>query len=136
LSKIDRIIDEPLLMQHLRVCNRRFEHCGKCHSCQFMLAAFDVLGARDKAPTYSHIAPGPVSLRVTGEGSLSDLTKMRAAALKSGSHGDIVAAIDHALSRYRYRKGFQRLLPVDEAARRFKRLKHKRRFDRAVRGSG
>ena len=132
LAKIERISREPILMQQLRVCNRSFDHCGVCHSCQFMLAALDILGIRDKAPTYSHLKMGRYRLRVTGEGSLSDLTKMRLAAIAGGRQEELVNAIDDALRRYSTKKRFQHFVPVDEIARRYKRLKRQIRFRRQM----
>ncbi|WP_187969789.1 hypothetical protein [Aquibium microcysteis] len=127
LAKVQRIACEPVLMEHLRVCNRRFEHCGVCHSCQFMLAALDVLDMRDRAPTYRHLTSRKRSLKVTGEGSQSDMRNLRAAAQTHGDD-DIVAAIDGALKRYRREKLLNRILPLTEIARRFKRFKRQRRF--------
>jgi hypothetical protein len=131
LAKVQRISCEPALMEHLRVCNRRFEHCGVCPSCQFMLAALDLLDMRARAPTYRHLTSKRRSLKVTGEGSLSDMRNMRAAAA-SGGHRDIVAAIDRAITRYGLKKGIDRIMPIDEIARRFKRFKRQRRFMRQV----
>lgn len=129
LAKVKRISCEPVLMEHLRVCNRSFEHCGVCDSCQFMLAALDVLDMRGNAPTYRHLTSTKRSLEVSGEGSLSDMRNLRAAAEVHGN-GDIVAAIDKALTRYRLAKALDRVIPVDEIARRFKRFKRQRRFFR------
>lgn len=129
LAKVRRISCEPAVMEHLRVCNRQFEHCGVCHSCQFMLAALDVLDMRAGAPTYRHLTSTKRSLKVTGEGSLSDMRNLRAAAAAHGD-GDIVAAVDRALTRYRLEKSLNRYIPVDEIARRFKRFKRQRRFMR------
>ena len=131
LAKIERISCEPVLMEHLRVCNQAFEHCGVCDGCQFMLAALDVLDMRDQAPTYRHLTSRKRSLEVTGEGSLSDMRNLRTAAAKGG-HEDIVAAIDRAIARYDLKKSLNRVLPVDEIARRFKRFKRRRRFARQV----
>jgi hypothetical protein len=127
LAKVRRISCEPALMEHLRVCNRGFEHCGVCHSCQFMLAALDVLDMRGRAPTYRHLTSRKRLLKVTGEGSLSDMRNLRAAAEAHGD-GDIVAAVDRALTRYRFEKSLNRVVPLDEIARRFKRFKRQRRF--------
>lgn len=128
-AKVRRVSCEPVLMKHLRVCNRAFEHCGVCHKCQFMLAALDLLDMRAKAPTYRHLTSRERALKVTGEGSLSDMLKMRAEAVNRG-HEDIVASIDRAIARYNLKKSLNRLLPVDEIARRFKRFKRQRRFAR------
>jgi hypothetical protein len=130
LAKIDRISCEPVLMEHLAVCARSSGNCGVCDKCQFMLAALDLLDARDKAPTYRHAVSRERKLRVTGEGSLSDMVKLRAAAAADGRHEDIVAAVDRALARYRRKKSLQKLLPVSEIARRFKRFKRQVRFMR------
>lgn len=130
-AKVERISCEPVLMEHLRVCNRAFEHCGVCHSCQFMLAALDLIDMRATAPTYRHLTSRERALKVTGDGSLSDFRNLRAAAEKGG-HMDIVAAIDRAVARYNRKKAFNRILPVDEIARRFKRFKRRRRFARQV----
>ena len=97
-----------------------------------MLAALDILGIRDKAPTYSHLKMGRYRLRVTGEGSLSDLTKMRLAAIAGGRQEELVNAIDDALRRYSTKKRFQHFVPVDEIARRYKRLKRQIRFRRQM----
>ncbi|MDA4848004.1 hypothetical protein [Hoeflea poritis] len=132
LAKIERLAREPALMRHLRVCNLAFDNCGKCDKCLFMLAAFELLDMGGSAPTFAGDLPASPSLRVTGEGSLSDLVKMREYALEKGGHDDIVAAIDKGLRNYRLKKSFNRLVPVAEAKRRFKRLKRKFRFKRAT----
>ncbi|MEM6460924.1 MAG: hypothetical protein AAF724_03320 [Pseudomonadota bacterium] len=132
LSKIDRIAKEPVLMEHLRVCNREYEHCGACDSCRFMLTALDLLDLRSLSPTYSHLGSAGSTLRVTGEGSLSDLTRMRQVAV-ARERDAVVAAIDSALAKYGRKKRFYRSIPVDELNRRFKRFKRQRRLERAVR---
>ena len=136
LAKIERLAREPELMRHLRVCNLTFDNCGKCDKCLFMLAAFDLMDMQDSAPTFMDDLPASPSLRVTGEGSLSDLEKMREFALAKGGHGNIVTAIDKGLQQYRRKKDFNRLVPVSEFKRRFKRLKRKLRFERAAGRAG
>ncbi|MCY6383469.1 hypothetical protein [Hoeflea prorocentri] len=135
LAKIDRLGREPELMRRLRVCNLQFENCGACDKCLFMQASFDLLDIRNSATTFDAAAPATPDLRVTGEGSLSDLKQMRKFALAKGGHGDIVASIDKGLRRYERTKGLQRLVPVSEIKRRFKRLKRKMRFRRARTGT-
>ncbi|RST84430.1 hypothetical protein EJC49_21090 [Aquibium carbonis] len=131
LAKVQRISREPALMDHLRVCNRRFEHCGTCRSCQFMLAALDLVDMRTGAPTYRHLASTSGPLQVTGPGTLSEMRYMRSVAA-GGGHAAIAAAADRAIRRYHVKKFLTRIVPLDEIARRFKRFKRQRRFIRQV----
>lgn len=127
LAKIERITSVPTLMNHLRVCNFSEDNCGVCPNCSFMLQALDLLDARSLSPTYAHGDSSKTRLEVTGEGSLSDMKHLRAAALER-KQDSLVSSIDRALAIYAAKKRRERIFRTAEMARRFKRFKRQIRY--------
>ncbi len=134
LTKVARIIDDPVLMSNLRVCDYSVDNCGVCEDCTFMLLALDVLDAFDRAPTFSRAPVDPARVRVTGEGSISDLTKLRQAFIERKPSSPAVDYLTEAFARYDREKRIRRWAPHHEWHRKFKRFKRQQRYRVAGRG--
>jgi hypothetical protein len=134
LAKIQRILGEPMLMNNLRVCDYRHDNCGVCEDCTFMVQALDTLGGLDRAPTFRTGALAAGRIKVTGEGSKSDLLHLEAAALATGRSHRLVDEIGRAMRSYETKKKINAVLELPELKRRFKRLKRRYRYWRAHRG--
>jgi hypothetical protein len=132
LAKIQRILSEPMLMNNLRVCDYQHDNCGVCEDCTFMVQALDTLGGLDRAPTFPTGALAGGRIRVTGEGSKSDLLQLEAAAFATGRSRRLVDDIDRAMRSYETKKKINAVLQLPELKRRFKRLKRRYRYWRAA----
>lgn len=129
LAKLERVLDEPVLMSGLTVCHRGNGNCGVCLECTFDMRGLGLLDAFGRAPTFPPEHTGTGHIVCTGEGSVSDLRNLRAAASEANRQ-TLVAEIDSALAWYATKKKIYRILPLPEMKRRFKRLKRKSRFAR------
>lgn len=131
LAKIQRILCEPVLMDNLRICDERHDNCGVCEDCTFMMQALNASNGLSRAPTFSAAALGKGRIKVTGEGSKSDLAHLRSAALASGLP-TLVTEIDQAMRWYETKKKLYAVANLPEMKRRFKRLKRRYRYWRAT----
>lgn len=133
LAKIQRILSEPALMSNLRVCDYQHDNCGVCEDCTFMLQTLDTLGGLDRAPTFPAHTLAKGRIKVTGEGSRSDLSHLKAAALSTDRSHRLVDEIDRAMRWYEAKKKINAVLQLPELKRRFKRMKRRYRYWRAAR---
>lgn len=132
-SKIAAILEDPVLMGHLRVCDYDDDNCGQCTDCTFMLTALEVLDGFDRAPTYRRSDHRHGRLRVDGYGTRSGCLDMRAACVASGRGGDLPARIDREVAAYDRRTKTEALLRLPRMWRWFKLLKRRHRYRKAAR---
>jgi len=130
LSKIDSISNSEILLRNLRVCDYEEPNCGGCEDCNFMLHSLETLDARQLAPTFQRGDATKIDLPVTGEGSLSDLTHLREAALQKGNTM-LAEKISVSLQKYNAKKLLKRIVNTDDIGNRFKRFKRRRRYRKA-----
>lgn len=135
-SKISAILQDPLLMAHLRVCDYADHNCGKCPDCAFMLDALAVLDGFDRAPTYDRADHSRGRLVVDGYGTRSDMRDMQQAARADPRNAPLVAEIDRAILRFERFRRLDAITGFDTLLRRFKRLKRRLRYQRAATSAG
>lgn len=131
-SKIAAILQDPLLMAHLRVCDYADHNCGQCPDCAFMLDALSVLDGFDRAPTYNRKDHRRGRLVVDGYGTRSDMRDMQQAARAHPRHAGLVSEIDRAIIRFERERRLDALTGFDTLFRRFKRLKRRLRYRKAA----
>ncbi len=131
-SKIAAILQDPLLMAHLRVCDYADHNCGQCPDCAFMLDALSVLNGFDRAPTYNRQDHRRGRLVVDGYGTRSDMRDMQQAARADPRHAALAAEIDHATLRFERQRRLATVTGFDTLLRRFKRLKRRLRYRKAA----
>jgi hypothetical protein len=132
-EKISRLLEEPVLLDNLRVCYHGGANCGRCSKCMMTRIALHVLGGGRPVAVFP---PGPVSvdrgaLGIADASVRNDRIVLREAALRAGGHDGLVAAIDAAIA------AFDRRRPtIAERFRLKERLRvarHRWRFSRALR---
>lgn len=131
-SKIAAILQDPLLMAHLRVCDYADHNCGQCPDCAFMLDALSVLDGFDRAPTYNRQDHRRGRLVVDGYGTRTDMRDMQQAARADPRHAGLVAEIDRAIRRFERGRRLDALTGFDTLLRRFKRLKRRLRYRKSA----
>jgi hypothetical protein len=131
-EKIARVLGEPVLLEHLRVCYHGGPNCGTCEKCVLTRICLDVLGGGRHLPSF----PGPPppfdgrALHVPDASVRNDRIALRAAAVRAGGHGRLVAAIDTAVADFdRRRPTLTERLQLKERLRVWR---HRRRFARAA----
>lgn len=129
-EKIARVLEEPVLLEHLRVCYHGGPNCGACGKCMLTRICCDVLGGGRRLPSFPG-APPPLDtrvLRVPDASVRNDRVALRAAAVRAGGHEELVAAIDAAVAAFdRRRPTLAERLQLKERLRVWR---HRRRFAR------
>lgn len=101
-EKIARVLEEPVLVEHLRVCYHGGPTCGTCEKCVLTRICLDVLGGGRHLPSFPGAAP-PLdgrALRVPDASVRNDRIVLRAAAVRAGGH--------ERLRVWRHRRRFAR----------------------------
>jgi|688.fasta_scaffold153464_2 hypothetical protein len=131
-EKVARVLEEPVLLEHLRVCYHGGPNCGICEKCVLTRICLDVLGGGRQLPSFPDESPpfdGRV-LHVADTSVRNDRLVLRAAAVRAGGHERLVAAIDAAIAEFdRRRPTLAERLRLKERLRVWR---HRRRFARAV----
>lgn len=132
--KIARLLDEPTLLDELRVCYHGGANCGVCSKCILTRLSIAVLGdGRTPASFPAGLPPiDDHALRIDDEDGRMDRLLLRAAAMAAGGYDSLVAGIDRAVAEFDRREtsvlaGLQRLLRIKQ---RLRRRRHRRRFER------
>lgn len=127
-EKIARVLEEPVLLEHLRVCYHGGPNCGTCEKCMLTRICLDVLGGGCRLPSFPG-EPPPLNgraLRIADTSVRNDRIVLRAAAVRVGGHERLVAAIDAAITEFdRRRPTLARRLQLKERLRVWR---HRRRF--------
>lgn len=105
-EKIARILDEPVLLEHLRVCYHGGPNCGRCTKCVVTRICLDVLGRGRPMPSFPAERPALAAapLTVTDTSVRNDRLVLRAAAVAAGGHDRLVALLDAAIERFDRRR--------------------------------
>lgn len=131
-QKIARVLEEPVLLEHLRVCYHGGPTCGICEKCVLTRICLDVLGGGRHLPSFPGEAPprDGRALHVPDASARNDRIVLRAAAVRAGGHERLIAAIDAAIAEFdRRRPTLAERLRLKERLRVWR---HRRRFARAV----
>lgn len=130
-EKVARVLKEPVLLEHLRVCYHGGPNCGTCEKCVQTRICCDVLGGGRRLPSFPGEPPpfdGRV-LHVPDASVRNDRVVLRAAAVRAGGHERLVDAIDAAIAAFdRRRPTLAERLHLKERLRVWR---HRRRFSRA-----
>lgn len=108
-DKIALILDDQVLMRHLRVCNRERRNCGYCDKCSFAMRAFEILDGGDRAVTFPPLTPRRGKLKIFDDAFLSEMERLRGAAADAG-RDDMLPEIDGVIVDYRGRAPWRRRL--------------------------
>lgn len=102
----DLRIEEPLLLEHLRVCYQGGPNCGTCKKCVVTRICLDVLGAGRPVPSFPAGRPplDPGALRVADTSARNDRLVLRAAAVAVGGHDRLVPLLDAAVAEFDTRR--------------------------------
>lgn len=129
-EKIVRVLEEPVLLEHLRVCYHGGPNCGTCEKCVLTRICLDVLGGGRRVSSFPGDAP-PLdgrALHVPDASVRNDRIVLRAAAVRAGGHERLVTAIDVAVADFdRRRPTLAERLQLKERLRVWR---HRRRFAR------
>jgi hypothetical protein len=131
-EKIARVLDEPILLEHLRVCYHGGPNCGTCEKCQVTRICLDVLGGGRRAPSFPDETPpfdGRV-LRIADTSVRNDRIVLRAAAVRAGGHDRLITAIDAAITEFDRRQ--PTLAERLQLKERLRVWRHRRRFTRST----
>lgn len=101
-EKIARVVEEPVLLDNLRVCFHGGPNCGRCSKCMMTRICLDVLGdGRRPASFPAEPAPlDPDALAISDTSVRSDRLVLREAAIRAGHHDQLVDAIDVAVATF------------------------------------
>jgi len=127
-EKIARLLREPVLLEHLRVCFHGGPNCGTCEKCAMTRICLDVLDGMRAIASF----PGPPpplngkTLHVSDTSVRNDRLTLRQAALRAGGQDRLIAAIDAAVAAFdRRRPSLLERLRVGE---RLRLARHRMRF--------
>jgi len=128
-EKIARLLEEPALLQDLRVCFHGGRNCGTCGKCAMTRICLDVLGGGRPLPVFFAAAPPPLDPRVLAIADMSvrnDRLALRRAAAVAGGHDRLVGLLDATVASFDRRRP-----PIAERLRLKQRLRvarHRWRF--------
>jgi hypothetical protein len=131
-EKIARVLEEPVLLEHLRVCYHGGPNCGVCEKCVLTRICLAVLGGGRRVPSFPGEPPpfDTRALRIADTSVRNDRIVLRAAAVRAGGHERLIAAIDAAVADFdRRRPTLAERLQLKERLRVWR---HRRRFARAA----
>jgi hypothetical protein len=131
-EKIARVLEEPVLLEHLRVCYHGGPNCGACEKCVLTRICLDVLGGGRRVPSFPGEPPpfDTRTLHIADTSVRNDRIVLRAAAVRAGGHERLVAGIDAAVAEFdRRRPTLAERLQLKERLRVWR---HRRRFARAA----
>lgn len=105
-EKIARVLEEPLLLEHLRVCYEGGPNCGTCTKCVATRIGLDVLGGGRAVPSFPAGPPplDPAALRVSDTSIRNDRLVLRAAAAAAGGRERLVTLLDAAVAEFDARR--------------------------------
>lgn len=105
-EKIARVLDEPALLEDLRVCFHGGPNCGVCAKCVMTRICLDVLGAGRPLPVFFAAAPplDPRALAVDDTTVRNERLVLRAAAVAAGGHDRLVGLLDAAVAAFDRRR--------------------------------
>ncbi len=98
-DKIEKISNDPVVMEHLRVCNRARQNCGHCDKCAFVMRSLKVLGF-DSAATFPPFTPRKGHLKIVDDAFLTEVGRLEQAASDAG-HDDIAQEARATIAAYR-----------------------------------
>ena len=131
-EKIARVLEEPALLEHLRVCYHGGPNCGTCEKCMLTRICLDVLGGGRHLPSFPAEVPpfDDRALHVADTSVRNDRIVLRAAAVRAGGHERLIAAINAAIATFdRRRPTLAERLQLKERLRVWR---HRRRFARVA----
>lgn len=131
-EKIARVLEEPVLLEHLRVCYHGGPNCGACEKCVLTRICLDVLGGGRRVPSFPGEPPpfDTRTLHIADTSVRNDRIVLRAAAVRAGGQERLVAGIDAAVAEFdRRRPTLAERLQLKERLRVWR---HRRRFARAA----
>jgi hypothetical protein len=131
-EKIARVLEEPVLLEHLRVCYHGGPNCGTCEKCMLTRICLDVLGGGRHLPSFPAEVPpfDDRALHVADTSVRNDRIVLRAAAVRAGGHERLIAAINAAIATFdRRRPTLAERLQLKERLRVWR---HRRRFARVA----
>lgn len=134
-EKLARLLDEPTLLETLRVCYHGGPNCGACEKCLTTWICLDVLGGGRPVPTFPTGRPplDAAALAVPDASVRNDRLVLREAARRAGGHEDLIAAIDKAVAAFdRRRPTLAERLRLKE---RLRINRHRRRLARDTRNA-
>ncbi len=134
-EKLVRLLDEPTLLENLRVCYHGGPTCGTCQKCLTTWICLDVLGGGRPMPSFPPRRPplDASALAVPDTSVRNDRLVLREAAVRAGGHEDLIAAIDKAVAAFdRRRPTLAERLHLKE---RMRVTRHRWRFARDTRRS-
>ena len=132
-EKIARLLDEPVLLEELRVCYHGGPNCGTCTKCQNTRICLEVFGGGGRMPSFPEPRPpfDEAALAITDTSVRNDRLVLREAALRAGGHERLVAALDAAVAAFdRRRPSLAERLRLKE---RLRVARHRWRFRRDCR---
>lgn len=105
-EKLARLLAEPVLLEHLRVCYHGGPNCGACEKCVNTWICLDVLGGGRPVPSFPPGRPplDPAALAIPDTSVRNDRLALREAAIRAGGHAPLVAIIDAALATFDRRR--------------------------------
>ncbi|WP_421851070.1 hypothetical protein [Oricola sp.] len=130
-TKLRDIIDQPALMEQLRVCLKADPNCCNCRKCHFVMHSLAVLDAFDKAPTFIRRPVDDIPLEVIDDDN-AHLFALRDEARQHDPNSATARNVDTALRRFDRNNKLTQWLPLDDWRRRYKRWKRKMRYRRAA----
>lgn len=119
-EKLARLLAEPTLLQHLRVCYHGGPNCGRCEKCLTTWICLDVLGGGQPVPSFpDHRPPLDVAaLTVLDTSVRNDRLALREAAVRAGGHEPLVAAFERRRPTLAQRFRFKERMRVARHRRR------------------
>ncbi|MDA4847188.1 hypothetical protein [Hoeflea poritis] len=128
-AKFERLLDAPVLLQHLQVCDRsEAGSCGRCDKCTFVLFALDVFQVRDVPSVFAGHRPDRRRINISGPSSESDWLSLRDAALQRNRRADLVEAIEKAASKHQINWAWKHALHIYTLHKAYKQFKRRRRY--------
>lgn len=133
-EKIVRLLDEPALLEDLRVCYHGGRNCGTCKKCVLTRVYLAVLGGGRRIPSFPPEMPAlsDAALRIPDISVRTDMVILRAAALGGAGFNPLVARIDRELAEFDRRRGslLERLRQRLKLKERIRRGRHRQRLAR------
>lgn len=128
-AKFERLLDEPVLLQNLQVCDRsKTGSCGRCDKCTFALFALDIFQVSEVSSVFAGHRPDSRRINVSGPSSKSDWVSLRNAAVQRNRRPDMVKAIDKAVSKHRLSWALKHALHIYTLRKAYKQFKRRRRY--------
>ena len=133
--KVARLLEEPFLLESLRVCYHGGENCGVCEKCVTTRMTFVVMGNRRPVPCFAEAMPSvdDHALRIPDVSVRTDMLVLRAAAVAAGGFEPLVARIDRVVAEFDGRR--TSLADRFKVRERLRRARHRWRFHHSGRSA-